>query len=56
MEPEGSLSCSQGFVTGPFPEPDESNLHLLTPIFLILNKIVNYFLNILCVNFPHVQF
>jgi len=25
MEPEGSLLCSQGPTTGPYPEPDESN-------------------------------
>jgi hypothetical protein len=26
MEPEGSLSCSQEPSTGPYPEPDQSNL------------------------------
>jgi hypothetical protein len=31
MEPEGSLPYSQGPNTGPFPEPDESDLHLSTP-------------------------
>jgi hypothetical protein len=29
MEPEGSLSCSQEPATGPCPEPDESNPHLM---------------------------
>jgi hypothetical protein len=27
MEPERSLSFSQEPATGPYPEPDESNLH-----------------------------
>jgi hypothetical protein len=27
MEPEGSLPCSQGPVTCPHPEPDESSSH-----------------------------
>jgi hypothetical protein len=27
MEPEGSLPCSQGPSTGPYPEPDQSNPH-----------------------------
>jgi hypothetical protein len=27
MEPEDSLSCSQSFVNGIYPEPAESNLH-----------------------------
>jgi hypothetical protein len=25
MEPEGSLPCSQGPATSPYPEPDESS-------------------------------
>jgi hypothetical protein len=25
METEGSLPCSQGHSTGPYPEPDQSN-------------------------------
>jgi hypothetical protein len=25
MEPEGSLPCSQGPSTGPYPEPDQSS-------------------------------
>jgi hypothetical protein len=28
MEPEGSLPCSQQTLTGPYPEPNTSNLHL----------------------------
>jgi len=31
METEGSLHCSQGSETGPYPEPDESSPHLPTP-------------------------
>jgi hypothetical protein len=27
MKPEGSLSCSQEPSTGPYPEPDQSNLY-----------------------------
>jgi hypothetical protein len=30
MEREGSLPCSQQPATSPYPEPDESNLHLPT--------------------------
>jgi hypothetical protein len=26
MEPEGSITCSKEPTTGPYPEPDESNL------------------------------
>jgi hypothetical protein len=28
MEPQGSLSCSQEFITGPHPQADESILFL----------------------------
>jgi len=28
MEPEGSLPCSQGPATGPYPVPDASSPHL----------------------------
>jgi len=31
MEPEGSLPCSQGSATDPYPQPDESSPHLPTP-------------------------
>jgi hypothetical protein len=34
MEHEGSLPCSQKLSTGPYPEPDQSNLY-----HLILSKI-----------------
>jgi len=27
MEPEGPLLCTQEPASGPYPEPDESNLH-----------------------------
>jgi len=27
MQPQGSLSCSQGPATGPYPEPDETSPH-----------------------------
>jgi hypothetical protein len=27
MEPEGSLSCSQGPATGPYPEPDVKRVY-----------------------------
>jgi len=30
MKPETSLSCSQEPAIGPYPEPGESNPHLLT--------------------------
>jgi hypothetical protein len=35
MEPEGSLSCSQGPTTGPYPESEEFNPQLS----IILTKI-----------------
>jgi len=35
MEPEGSLPCSQGPAISPYPEPDESSLHLPTLIHKI---------------------
>jgi hypothetical protein len=31
MEPQGSLPCSQGLATGPYPELGESNPQLSTP-------------------------
>jgi hypothetical protein len=30
MKPEGSLACSKGPGTGPYPEPDESTPHPFT--------------------------
>jgi hypothetical protein len=30
MESEGLLPCSQEPATGPYPDPDETSLHLLT--------------------------
>jgi hypothetical protein len=39
MESEGSLPCSQEPATGPYPEPDESNLQsrtlFLSPILIL---------------------
>jgi hypothetical protein len=32
MEPEGLLPCSQEPFMGPYPEPDQSNLH--NPFYL----------------------
>jgi hypothetical protein len=32
VKPKGSLSCSQEPATGPYPEPDESNIHT-TPFY-----------------------
>jgi hypothetical protein len=34
VEPEGSVSCSQEFATGPCPEPVESNQRPRTLVFL----------------------
>jgi hypothetical protein len=38
MEPEGSLPCSQGPSTGPYPEPDQSS-----PCHPTLSKITDTF-------------
>jgi hypothetical protein len=39
MEPEGLLPCSQEFVTGPYPEPDEFNplpqAQFLRPVLIL---------------------
>jgi hypothetical protein len=35
MEPEGSLTCSQGSTTVLYPEPDESILFLQDPFNII---------------------
>jgi hypothetical protein len=32
MESKGSLPCSQQPAIGPYPDPDDSSLHLLTLI------------------------
>jgi hypothetical protein len=40
MEPEGSLPWSQQPATGPYPEPDESSLHLLTIFSKIHSNII----------------
>jgi hypothetical protein len=38
MEPEGSLPCSQGISTGPYPEPDQSSPY--RPIVSLLRSIL----------------
>jgi hypothetical protein len=40
MESEGSLPCSQQSATGPYPEPDESNLYPLSYLFTIHFNII----------------
>jgi hypothetical protein len=43
MEPEGSLPCSQKPSTGPYPEPDQSNLYHPIICFRTENLIWIYF-------------
>jgi hypothetical protein len=42
MEPEGSLPCSQGPSTGPYPEPDQSSPYPLLQNFVFIGKLFKF--------------